>query len=497
MQEPFVLPKLAIVVLLLAGLLQLPGSTPPVSPFIVQPYLQLGDLSNLAPVEPVRVVWQAPNEGAVNWAVDVRQGDAESWRPAVAVNGRLIPGDSPYRLFNVSLTRLRPGSEFEYRVSRDGVVVFSAKGKSRSAVDQPYRFVVTGDTGADTPQERRVVHQIYRARPDFFAIAGDIVYSTGRMIEYREKYFPVYNADVASPETGAPLIRSRLSFAAVGNHDAGTSDLTRDPDGQAYYLNWSLPLNGPYGQAGLPNTQILKGPAEALKTHLGLLRSAFPRMANFSLDYGNSHWTFIDSNTYVDWSDAYLRNWLARDLASAKTAVWKFVVFHHPPFNSSRAHFTEQQMRLVSDIFEHRGVDVVFAGHVHNYQRTKPLKFLAKPAPDRTFKSAGSYVIDGDFEIDDTFDGSTDTTPDGVLYIVTGAGGAGAYDPDQTDNTPTWQPFTQKLISDTYSLTLVDVEGRSLRLRQVTENGDEIDRITITKPNSLKDSTLSQKPNGR
>ena len=497
MQETLVPSKLAIVVLVLAGFLQLPGSTATESPFIVQPYLQLGDLSNLSPVEPLRVLWQAPNDREVKWTVDVRQSEADSWRPAVAVEGRLIAGESPYRLFNVSLTRLRPGAEFEYRVSKNGVVAFSARGKSRSAADQPYRFVVTGDTGADTPQERRVVHQIYQARPDFFAIAGDIVYSTGRMIEYRQKYFPVYNADTASPETGAPLIRSRLSFASVGNHDAGTSDLTRDPDGQAYYLNWSLPLNGPYGQAGLPNTQILKGPPEALKTHLGLLRQAFPRMANFSLDYGNSHWTFIDSNVYVDWSDAYLRNWLARDLASAKTAVWKFVVFHHPPFNSSRAHFTEQQMRLVSDIFEHRAVDVVFSGHVHNYQRTRPLRFLAKPAPDRTFNSGGSYAIAGDFEIDQTFDGSSDTSPDGVLYIVTGAGGAGAYDPDQTDNPPTWQPFTQKLISDTYSFTVVDVDGRSLKLRQVTENGDEIDRMTITKPNSPKDSNLSQKPAGR
>src|SRR6185436_908908 len=291
--------KLVFAALVLAGLAQLPSSTPPQSPFIVQPYLQLGDLASLSPVEPVRVLWQATNERTAKWAVEVRQGENDPWRSAVAVEGKLVSAESPYRLFNVALTRLRPGIEFDYRVSKDGVVVFSAKGKSRSAIDQPYRFVVTGDTGADTPQERRVVHQIYQAHPDFFSLAGDIVYSTGRMSEYRQKYFPVYNADSASPETGAPLIRSRLSFAALGNHDAGTSDLERDPDGQAYYLNWSLPLNGPYGQAGLPNTQILKGPAEALKTQLALLRPTFPRMANFSLDYGNSHWTFIDSNTYV------------------------------------------------------------------------------------------------------------------------------------------------------------------------------------------------------
>jgi hypothetical protein len=341
---------------------------------------------------------------------------------------------------------------------------------------------VTGDTGANTNQEKRIVHQIHQARPDFFAIAGDIVYSTGRMVEYREKYFPIYNSDVASPETGAPLIRSRVSFGAYGNHDAGTADLDRDPDGLAYFLNWALPLNGPYPQAGLPNTQVIKGPPELVKTQLALIRATFPRMANYSFDYGNSHWTFIDSNTYVDWSDAYLRNWLARDLAAARHAAWKFVVFHHPPFNSSRAHFSEQQMRLISDIVEHRGVDIVFAGHVHNYQRTHPLRFLAKPAPDRTFKAGGSNAIDGDFEIDRAFDGVTDTTPDGVLYIVTGAGGAGAYDPDQTDNVPTWQPFTTKLVSDVYSFTVVDVEGLKLTLRQISETGDELDRIVVTKP---------------
>jgi hypothetical protein len=464
------------------------------SPFIVEPYLQLGDVPKLAPAEPVRLLWQTAGDTRGTWTVEVRQTAREAWRPAVGSEGRAIAVPVPYRLFNVALTRLAPGAEFEYRISKDGAVVFASTGKARAAASQPYRFVVTGDTGADTPQERRIVHQIYRAQPDFFAVAGDIVYSTGTMTEYRQKYFPVYNAGTASPETGAPLLRTRLSFASVGNHDAGTSDLTRDPDGQAYYLNWSLPMNGPYTQVGLPNTQILKGPPDALKAHLAGLRAPFPRMANYSLDYGNSHWTFIDSNTYVDWTDAYLRNWLARDLASAKTAAWKFVVFHHAPFNSARSHFTEQQMRLVSDILEQRGVDIVFSGHVHNYQRTKPLTFLAKPAPDRTFKAGGSYAIDGDFELDETFDGAADTTPQGVIYIVTGAGGAGAYDPDQTDNTPTWQPFTTKLVADLYSFTVVDVQGRSLTLRQVSERGDELDRIVITKP---ADPRLRTDPPGR
>jgi hypothetical protein len=164
-QGAFVPSKLAAAVLLLAGLVQLAGPAPTQSPFIVQPYLQLGDLSSLSSVEPVRVLWQAPNDRDVKWTVDVRQSEADPWRSAVAVEGRVVPGETPYRLFNVALTRLQPGAEFDYRVSKDGVVVFSARGKSRSAIDQPYRFAVTGDTGADTPQERRVGHQICRKSP--------------------------------------------------------------------------------------------------------------------------------------------------------------------------------------------------------------------------------------------------------------------------------------------------------------------------------------------
>jgi hypothetical protein len=468
---------------------QLPASE---SVFVVKPYLQLGDLPKLTPSESVRVLWQAADEDDVKWTVEFRQADDEVWRPAVGTNGRLIRATAAlpaYRLFSVALTRLRPGRAFEYRVSRNGEPVFSARGLARTPASEPYRFVVTGDTGADTEQERRIVHQIYRADPAFFAIAGDIVYSTGRQGEYRQKFFPVYNADVASAETGAPLTRSRLSFGAYGNHDAGTGDLSRDPDGQAYFLNWALPLNGPYGQNGLPNTPAVKGDAEPLRQHLTSIRPHYPRMANYSFDYGNAHWTFLDSNVYVDWSDAYLRNWLARDLALAVDATWKFVVFHHAPFNSSRAHFTEQHMRLVSDILEHRGVDVVFNGHIHNYQRSHPLRFLARPALDRSFRAAPSYVIDGDFTIDKSFDGATDTTPDGVLYIVTGAGGAGAYDPDQTENSPTWQPFTAKLIGDVYSITVADVDSERLILRQVSEYGEELDRLTITKAGAKGQTT--------
>ena len=130
----------------------------PDDPFLVKPYLQLGDLPKLSTSEPLRVLWQAPIETGAKWAVDVRQRDDGPWRAAIVTGGRLVgPPDAEYRVFTVPLTRLEPGGEFEYRVSKNGQVVFSAKGKARAALDQPYRFAVTGDTGANTDQEKRVV----------------------------------------------------------------------------------------------------------------------------------------------------------------------------------------------------------------------------------------------------------------------------------------------------------------------------------------------------
>ncbi len=91
-------------------------------------------------------------------------------------------------------------------------------------------------------------------------------------------------------------------------------------------------------------------------------------MANFSFDCGDVHWTVLDANVGVDWTDRELREWVERDLASARPGAWRLVAFHQPGFNSASAHYNEQQMRLLADIFERQGVAVAFGGHVHQYR---------------------------------------------------------------------------------------------------------------------------------
>ena len=122
-------------------------------------------------------------------------------------------------------------------------------------------------------------------------------------------------------------------------------------------------------------------------------------MANFSFDWGDVHWTVLDANQYVDWTNPELRDWVARDLASASARPWRLVAFHQPGFNSSVAHFYEQQMRLLADVFEAGGVAVAFGGHVHEYQRTKPLTFKVRPGADGRLQAPNGQV-EGEWALD-------------------------------------------------------------------------------------------------
>src|SRR5262249_37190965 len=181
------------------------------------------------------------------------------------------------------------------------------------------------------------------------------------------------------------------------------------------------------------------------------------------------------SNPYSDWGDSALRKWVADDLAATK-ATWKFVGYHHPGFNSSRAHRDDQWMRLLADVFQAGGIDVVISGHVHNYQRSHPMTFRAEIQARH-----GIRVVPGQWKLDKSFDGAKNTRPNGVIYLVTGAGGAGLYDPGQTDDRSSWLEFTSKFQSRVHSLTVAEVEGRTARFRQVSASGETLDSFTITK----------------
>lgn len=455
-----------------------PGTQALPGGFLVHPYLQPGDAP--APGR-VRVLWVARDVDAP-WTLEHRTSAEDSWKASEPPAWRRIavPGVTAHRVYRADLTDLKPGSTFTYRVRRGDDTPFQAEARAPKSPDQPHRFVVFGDCGAGSTEEMQIANQAFHARPDLVLIPGDIVYTRGRIREYAEKFWPFYNADQASPASGAPLLRSTLFVASVGNHDTAGRDLASYPDGLAYFYYWDQPVNGPELRADGPNAPPLIGPEANRKAFLQSAGDAFPRMLNFSFNHAGAHWTILDSDPYVDWTDPVMRDWLARDLESAKEAAWRFVLFHHPPFNSSRAHFGDQRLRVLADVFEAGHVDVVWSGHVHNYQRTYPMTFLGDRGPDgRPARRANRYP--GRWTLDTKFDGRTNTQANGVIYVITGGGGASLYYPEQEDDPTSWQPYTSKLVAKVHSLTVADVDGPTLTVRQIDANGHEVDRFVVTR----------------
>src|SRR5262249_30351504 len=100
-----------------------------------------------------------------------------------------------------------------------------------------------------------------------------------------------------------------------------------------------------------------------------------------------------------------------------------------------------------------------------------------KTIPDVKMKSP----VAGEWTLDKNFDGIVRTKPDGVIYLVTGAGGARLYNPEQHDSPATWQPFTHKFYSIVNSFTVVDAGGYQLNIRQITKDGKEVDCFVVTR----------------
>jgi len=451
--------------------------------FIAKPYLQIGREPSPGSLE---LMWQVPEKEA-GWEVELKTSPTEKWIKTGAPQWVAIAPDglNARRVYHARLTGLMPGTLFNYRVSRAGKIVFTAEGHAPRSEGQAYRWVVNGDIGAATTDAKLLAKQCYLSHPDLILIPGDIIYENGRLSEYDTKFWPIYNADQVSDE-GAPLMRSIPYVGAPGNHDVDNRSLDQYPDGLSYFYLWRQPLNGPSGKEGDAFVPAMVATEEHRKAFLQAAGEAYPSAVNYSFNYGNAHVLVVDSDPYVNWTDSSLRNWVAKDLAGAQDAAWRFVIFHHPGFSSAREHYEQQQMRLLSPLFEAGKVDVVFNGHVHNYQRSFPMHFT----PDKQgtllvggkdSKTIRGRVVNGRWTLDHHFDGKTNTKPDGIIYIVTGSGGQELYNPEQNNDPDSWQKYTDKFISELHSLTVIDIDGKNFTLRQVSPEGKELDSIKITK----------------
>jgi predicted phosphodiesterase len=182
------------------------------------------------------------------------------------------------------------------------------------------RFLVIGDAGTGDRRQNEVAAQIVRYYAEFpftFAIMlGDNIYGKERPQDFAKKFEGPYRK----------LLGSGVKFyAALGNHD--------DPN-QRYYKPFHLD-----GQ----------------------------RYRTFK--EGHVRFFILDSN-YLDPEQV---KWLEKEL-EASDSEWKIAYFHHPLYTTARRGPEVELRAILEPLFVKHGVDVVFAGHEHIYERFKPQK---------------------------------------------------------------------------------------------------------------------------
>lgn len=483
------------------------------------PYIQLGDNGTFGYTDQIVVAWQTnettPNPSAYKVEVTASGRNPRVVTPSARVVDNYLAADpSLPSIFgaygaHTNYTAVLSGLEFDtvynYTVTGPGMPNGGFTSEFRTRKQGPkFSFVVVGDEGffPTVPNsnparvvdyEARIAHLINNTdkislpndpslpSPDFIVNTGDNVYTYGSEDSYRDFFFPVYNSDADSNESGAPILRHKLFFHVDGNHDLGSTGVSANllasdsaplfsgniggGDALSYFSDFYYPQNGPQGfdiqyawngdtsaATGMNFTYLEKtytSPAaiqafrDSTKVDTGKgLKAQIDHQSNYSFDYGNAHFLYLDANPHLfddnlPSTNAYnapppvftaypsaLKQWVINDLDSSKQ-LWKIVVYHQPAFTSGDATIVNDQMRAVAKLLEDHGVSLVFNGHDHNYQRTLPIR-----STDRTSGPVSTTAGSPAVYVDDQFNGTTQTVPDGILYLVEGAGGNRDFDGD-------------------------------------------------------------------
>ena len=182
-------------------------------------------------------------------------------------------------------------------------------------------FAVIGDNGTGQAPQYDLARQMVKTHTtapfELVLMMGDNMYGAQRRRDFVDKFEIPYG----------PLLRMGIPFhAALGNHD--------DPGNRNYP---QFNMNG---------------------------------QRYYSLVRGAARFFFFDTNfmddEQVKWIDAALR---------VATEDWKIAVFHHPIYSDGDRHGPNVALRVMLEpMLVKYGVDVVFSGHEHIYERIKEQK---------------------------------------------------------------------------------------------------------------------------
>ena len=249
------------------------------------------------------------------------------------------------------------------------------------------KFAAIGDNGNGSQEQRDVGNQMVKSRAafpfDFVIMLGDNMYGGQSPRDFVNKFEQPY----------AALLTAGVKFqASLGNHDEPTN------------------VNYP---------------------HFNMNGQRY-----YSFVRGNVRFLALDTTGM----DQKQQAWIESTLRDARED-WKICYFHHPLYSNAARHGSDVGMRVILEpLFTKYGVDVVFSGHDHVYERIKPQK--------------------------------------GIYYFVSGAAGQLRRGNMRPDDGETAAYFDQD-----QSFMLVEIAGSEMYFQSISRTGRVVDSGTISRPN--------------
>lgn len=262
------------------------------------------------------------------------------------------------------------------------------------------KFAAIGDNGTGQKAQYEVAGQMMawhqRFPYDMVIMLGDNMYGSQEPQDFVTRFELPY----------MPLLDAGVKFyAALGNHDKQTN---------RFYKPWNM--NGE---------------------------------RYFGYSKRNAKFIVLDS-VYMDPKQL---DWLENTLKTARED-WKIVYFHHPLYSSGGRHGSEADLRLLLEpLFLKYGVNVVYSGHDHIYERIKP--------------------------------------QNGIYYFVSGAAGQ-LRKGNLTRTNLTAAGFDQDL-----SFMLNEISGDDLFFQAVSRSGKTVDSGVIRRQPKPKETSDSVKTTAR
>ena len=247
------------------------------------------------------------------------------------------------------------------------------------------RFAVIGDTGTGDFAQRLVARQLTAAHAafpfGFVLMTGDNLYGSEERADYREKFEEPYKA----------LLDAGVKFyASLGNHDETT---------QIYYEPFNM---------GKKRFYTFK-PQDGVRF--------------FALDSNHMN------PEQLEWLEGALQD---------SRSEWKIAFFHHPLYSTGASHGPDLILReQLEPIFVKYGVNAVFSGHEHFYERLRPQK--------------------------------------GVQYFISGGGGKLSEGDIQGGS------IHAKGFDSGYHFMLIEITGNAMQFQVISGRGNTVDSGRITR----------------